>query len=192
MLLFFHVYVFITCVYLTIKTLNSCSLLRPDWYPRSANPASEFEFQGRRERLSEVFLFSLRFSFFMTRLVPLVTYNAFFHGGTWSNHRPCLAREAETWSASIDSGGVSVMFWLPGDDTLLRRRAGEPPAMISTGTISAPWSVRAFAVSRKLSLWLSICRSEDWYILWMASKGTNSDEPNLPCVIMHHSWIVSV
>lgn len=43
------------------------------------------------------------------------------------------------------------MLMLPEDDTVLSWW-GES----SKETISAPWSVRALAVSRKLSLWLSI------------------------------------
>lgn len=66
-------------------------------------------------------------------------------------HKPCLAREAETWSASVDSWGESAMLMLPEDDTVLSWW-GES----SKETISAPWSVRALAVSRKVSLWLSI------------------------------------
>lgn len=68
-------------------------------------------------------------------------------------HKPCLAREADTWSASVDSWGGSVMLMLPEDETVLSC-CGES----SSETISAPWSVRALADSRKLSLWLSICR----------------------------------
>lgn len=67
-------------------------------------------------------------------------------------HKPCLAREADTWSASVESCGESVMLRLPEDDTVLSWR-GES----SRETISAPWSVRALAVSRNVSLWDSIC-----------------------------------
>lgn len=67
-------------------------------------------------------------------------------------HKPCLASEADTWSASVDSWGGSVMLMLPEDETVLSC-CGES----SSETISAPWSVRALADSRKLSLWLSIC-----------------------------------
>lgn len=67
-------------------------------------------------------------------------------------HKPCLAREADTWSASVDSCGESAMLMLPEDDTVLSCCSES-----SRDTISAPWSVRALADSRKLSLWLSIC-----------------------------------
>lgn len=72
----------------------------------------------------------------------------------WSGciHKPCLAREADTWSASVDSCGESAMLMLPEEDMVLSCW-GES----SKETISAPWSVRALAVSRKFSLWLSIC-----------------------------------
>ncbi|KAJ8254553.1 hypothetical protein COCON_G00211650 [Conger conger] len=61
-------------------------------------------------------------------------------------HRPCLASEAETWSASVDSCGESVMLMLPEEETLLRGR-GEPPSGDLQSTISArgqcgPWPVR--------------------------------------------------
>lgn len=53
------------------------------------------------------------------------------------------------------------MSMLPVDDTLLRWRGDVSPD--TTGdlyTISAPWSVLALAFSRKVSLWVSICRSQ--------------------------------
>lgn len=70
-----------------------------------------------------------------------------------SDHRPCLAREAVTWSASVDSCGDSLMLMLPEEETLLRGR-GEPSADTQGDltTMSAPWSVRAFACSRNVSL----------------------------------------
>lgn len=70
-----------------------------------------------------------------------------------SNHRPCLASEAVTWSASVDSCGDSFMLMLPEEETLLRGR-GEPSADMQGDltTMSAPWSVRAFACSRNISL----------------------------------------
>lgn len=75
----------------------------------------------------------------------------------WAAHRPCLAREADTSSASVDSCGESVMLMLPEEDTLLRRRGDPSVEMLGDlYTISAPWSVRALACSRKFSLWLSI------------------------------------
>lgn len=66
-------------------------------------------------------------------------------------HKPCLASEADTWSASVESCGESAMLMLPEELTVLSCW-GES----SNETISAPWSVRALADSRKLSLWLSI------------------------------------
>lgn len=66
-------------------------------------------------------------------------------------HKPCLASEADTWSASVESCGESAMLMLPEELTVLSWW-GES----SKETISAPWSVRALALSRKLSLWLSI------------------------------------
>lgn len=69
----------------------------------------------------------------------------------WCIHKPCLAREADTWSASVESCGDSAMLMLPEEDTVLSWW-GES----SKETISAPWSVRALADSRKVSLWLSI------------------------------------
>lgn len=66
-------------------------------------------------------------------------------------HKPCLASEADTWSASVDSCGESAMLMLPEEDTVLSCWGESSKEMIS-----APWSVRALAVSRKFSLWLSI------------------------------------
>lgn len=71
-------------------------------------------------------------------------------------HKPCLAREADTWSASVESCGESVMLRLPEEDTVLSCWGESSREMIS-----APWSVRALADSRKLSLWLSICIGSD-------------------------------
>lgn len=51
------------------------------------------------------------------------------------------------------------MSMLPVEDTLLRCRGDVSPD--TTGdlyTISAPWSVLALAFSRKVSLWVSICK----------------------------------
>lgn len=42
-----------------------------------------------------------------------------------NSHKPCLAREAETWSASVASCGDSIMLMLPVEDMLLSRQ-GEP------------------------------------------------------------------
>lgn len=74
-------------------------------------------------------------------------------------YRPCLARAAVTSCASVASCGDSSWLRLPAEE-----RRGEVPPSSPAGewvtTISAPWSTRAFAVSRNVSLWLSICRSE--------------------------------
>ncbi|KAJ0060366.1 hypothetical protein NL108_010167 [Boleophthalmus pectinirostris] len=59
-------------------------------------------------------------------------------------HKPCLASEADTWSASVDSCGESAMLRLPEDDMVLSCCGDSSREMIS-----APWSVRALAVSRK-------------------------------------------
>lgn len=70
-------------------------------------------------------------------------------------HKPCLARAAVTSCAKVDRWGDSVMLMLPLED----RRGEVPPVSIPgewVTTISAPWSTRALADSRKLSLWLSI------------------------------------
>lgn len=75
------------------------------------------------------------------------------------DHKPCLAREADTSSARVASCGESTMSMLPVEDTLLRCRGEVSPD--TTGdlyTISAPWSVLALAFSRKVSLWVSICK----------------------------------
>lgn len=74
-------------------------------------------------------------------------------------YRPCLARAAVTSCASVASCGDSSRLMLPAEE-----RRGEVPPVSPEGewvtTISAPWSTRAFAVSRNDSLWLSICRRE--------------------------------
>lgn len=66
-----------------------------------------------------------------------------------------MARAAVTSWASVDSCGDSSRLMLPADD-----KWGDVPPVSSPGewvtTISAPWSTRALAVSRKVSLWLSI------------------------------------
>lgn len=68
MLRFFHVYVFITCVYLTIETINGCPLT--DHFALTDIPGRKilratlnFKEEGR---VSEALLFSLRFSFFLS------------------------------------------------------------------------------------------------------------------------------
>lgn len=76
-----------------------------------------------------------------------------------ADHKPCLAREADTSSASVASWDESTMSMLPVEDTLLRCLGDVSPD--TTGdlyTISAPWSVLALAFSRKVSLWVSICK----------------------------------
>lgn len=101
-------------------------------------------------------------------------------------HKPCLAREAETWSASVDSWGESVMLMLPEDDTVLSWW-GES----SKETISAPWSVRALAVSRKVSLWLSICdadhrmRSRVYIAAPLVGKTYNSFNFCIVCIFLY-------
>lgn len=48
---------------------------------------------------------------------------------------------------------------LPVEETLLRCRGDvSPDTAGDLYTISAPWSVLALAFSRKVSLWVSICR----------------------------------
>lgn len=69
----------------------------------------------------------------------------------WSNHKPCLASDADTWSARVESCGGSAMLMLPEEETVLR-----PCGDSSRDTISAPWSVRALACSRNISLCDSI------------------------------------
>lgn len=70
-------------------------------------------------------------------------------------HKPCLARAAVTSWASVESWGDSRRLMLPEED-----RRGEVPPVSMPGEwvtmISAPWSTRALAESRKFSLWLSI------------------------------------
>lgn len=72
-------------------------------------------------------------------------------------HKPCLARAAVTSCASVESWGDSRRLMLPAEDS-----RGEVPPVSTPGvwvtTISAPWSTRALADSRKDSLWLSIWR----------------------------------
>ncbi len=73
----------------------------------------------------------------------------------WSNHKPCLASDADTWSARVESCGGSAMLMLPEEETVLR-----PYDESSRDTISAPWSVRALACSRNTNLWDSIWEKE--------------------------------
>lgn len=76
-----------------------------------------------------------------------------------SVHKPCLARAAVTSSARVANCGDSSMLRLPEDDRWLSRwRWGdtEPDRPGDWTTISAPWSTRALAWSRNISLWLSI------------------------------------
>lgn len=73
----------------------------------------------------------------------------------WSNHKPCLASDADTWSARVESCGGSAMLMLPEEETVLR-----PCGDSSRDTISAPWSVRALACSRNISLCDSIWKRE--------------------------------
>lgn len=95
------------------------------------------------------------FAFFVVVIVAVVL--------NWSPkrrqpaHKPCLARAAVTSWASVESCGDSRRLMLPAED----RRGEVPPVSIPgewVTTISAPWSTRALADSRKVSLWLSICR----------------------------------
>lgn len=90
----------------------------------------------------------------MTRKVSQLLYVVVWQDPRLCIHRPCLAREADTWSASVDSCGESAILILPEEDMVLSW-LGES----SKETISAPWSVRALAVSRNVSLWFSICQS---------------------------------
>lgn len=76
-----------------------------------------------------------------------------------SVHKPCLARAAVTSSARVANCGESIMLRLPEEDRWLSRwRCGEtePDRPGDWTTISAPWSTRALALSRNVSLWLSI------------------------------------
>ncbi len=78
----------------------------------------------------------------------------------WGIHKPCLARAAVTSSASVSSCGDSSMLMLPDEDMWLCRWGEVPPDSPSVSiTISAPWSTRALATSRKISFWLSILGS---------------------------------
>lgn len=64
------------------------------------------------------------------------------------------------------------MSMLPVEDTLLRCRGDVSPD--TTGdlyTISAPWSVLALAFSRKVSLWVSICKA--------GGEGGRDEEPEM-------------
>lgn len=77
-------------------------------------------------------------------------------------HKPCLASAADTSSAKVTNCGDSTMLRLPEDDRWLSWWCwGEasPDRPGDWTRISAPWSTRAFAWSRKLSRWLSIWRT---------------------------------
>lgn len=46
------------------------------------------------------------------------------------DHKPCLARDADTSSASVASWGESTMLMLPVEETLLRRRGEASPETV--------------------------------------------------------------
>lgn len=74
-----------------------------------------------------------------------------------SVHKPCLASAAVTSSAKVASWGDSSRLMLPEEETLLSRRGDATLDLPGDWVmISAPWSTRAFACSRKFSFWLSI------------------------------------
>lgn len=98
----------------------------------------------------------------MGRGVMVLNSFFFFEDIQWRRqqaYKPCLARAAVTSWASVESWGDSRRLMLPAED-----RRGEVPPVSAPGewvtTISAPWSTRALADSRKLSLWLSIWHKE--------------------------------
>lgn len=76
-----------------------------------------------------------------------------------SVHKPCSARAAVTSSARVANWGDSSTLRLPQDDGLLSRWCWGETRLDRPGDrtmVSAPWSTRAVAWSRKICPWLSI------------------------------------
>lgn len=105
-------------------------------------------------------------------------------------HKPCLARAAVTSSARVANWGDSSRLMLPVEEPLLIRR-GVAAALDWPGDslmISAPWSTRALADSRKCSFWLSILIFPPPGVWWALSS-----EPIFACAFsLKSSFTLSI